>query len=115
MISDFEASMQVYIVDDDDVDRSAIARVCDQIGVAFKEYSCPLALLDDLAPDSTGCVITDFRMPKMSGLQLYRTIQSRGLRVSTILVTGLSASMFEHGVVGTGLFGYCQKDDARVN
>lgn len=114
MIPDVPPNLQVYIVDDDDVDRAAIARLCDQMGIGCKQYACPLELLDDLDADSTGCVVTDLRMPEMSGLQLHRKIKARGLGIATIIVTGFPSPMFENQVMGSGLFGYCEKSNNSI-
>ena len=35
----------------------------------------------------TGCLITDIRMPGMSGLELQRTLNARGLLIPTIFIT----------------------------
>ncbi len=112
MHTEFSDDLRVYIVDDDDVDRLAISRVCEKMGLAYQQYSTPSALLNDLDADSAGCVVTDLRMPEMSGMALYRKIKIRGLRIATIIVTGSKSPMFEQQSMGTGLFGYCTKSES---
>ncbi len=111
MPTEFPPNMKVYIVDDDDLDREVFARVCDEMGVASEQYPNPLAPLDDLDEDSSGCVLSDLRMPEMSGMELYRKTKGRGLRLATIIVTSFKSPMFEHQCMGSGLFAYCEKSE----
>src|SRR5262249_22773676 len=44
--------------------------------------------LQDLADDNYSIVITDLRMPHLDGMELIKQIQSRGLAVTVIVITG---------------------------
>ena len=57
-------------------------------GMSVKSYASAdevLAELDTLQP---GCVVTDVRMPGMSGMELLSHIASRGLSLPVIVITG---------------------------
>lgn len=78
----------VHVIDDDDAVRDAIEMFLANEGLQVRTYPSAdgfIAALDTAAP---GCVITDVRMPGMSGMELLAEIARLRLAMPVIVVTG---------------------------
>ena len=78
----------VHVVDDDESAREALAFLLEAADFEVRSHVSALALLDALPLDGAGCVITDMRMPDMTGLELVRELNARGCRLPIIMITG---------------------------
>ncbi len=78
----------VHIVDDDDAIRRALTMLARSAGYEARAYAGGEAALAALTPDSAGCVVTDVRMPGMSGLDLQTALRARGVDLPVIVITG---------------------------
>jgi two-component system, LuxR family, response regulator FixJ len=83
-----EAASEVAIIDDDAGQRTHMARLMQSIGLATSVFESAEAFLGAAAPDAVACVLTDMRMPGMSGLQLQHELATRHLHVPLIVLTG---------------------------
>ena len=81
-------ALTVYIVDDDSDVRDALGLLLGLRGYRTLLYESAEAFLRELTPDLAGCLITDIRMPGMSGLELQ---QELGERCHTLPVVVLTA------------------------
>ena len=77
----------VHVIDDDDGLREALAFLLDVNGIEARFYASANAFLDAL-PVADGCVLTDVRMPGLTGLELVRELRSRGATFPVIVMTG---------------------------
>ena len=68
----------IYLVDDDASLRRGLARLLTAAGYAVETYPSAAGLLAAPHPLARGCLITDLRMPGMSGLDLQVALTSRG-------------------------------------
>jgi len=78
----------VHVVDDDPAVRDSLAFLLDTAGLVPRVYESArdlLAVADTLAP---GCIVTDVRMPEMSGLEMVRRLSDLGVRHPVIVMTG---------------------------
>jgi len=94
----------VHVVDDDEAARDSLAFLLQAADLAVKTYESALHFLDELPGPGAGCVITDVRMPEMSGLELVRNLNSRGFGLPVIVITGhgdvpLAIEAMREGVV----------------
>ena len=78
----------VHVVDDDESARESLAFLLEAADFTVVSHASALALLDALPLDGAGCVITDMRMPDMTGLELVRELNARGCRTPIIMITG---------------------------
>jgi two-component system response regulator FixJ len=78
----------VHVVDDDESARESLAFLLEAADFTVISHASALALLDALPLDGAGCVITDMRMPDMTGLELVRALNARGVRVPILMITG---------------------------
>jgi two-component system response regulator FixJ len=79
----------VHVIDDDDAIRDSVRLFLVNEGLNVKTYASAtefLAALDG-AP-VVGCVVTDVRMPGMSGMELLEHLAARSLALPVVVVTG---------------------------
>ena len=77
----------VYLVDDDDAVRDALALLLRSVGLRSEGHADPQAFLAGLSPHTIGCVVLDIRMPGISGLDvLARLADTSDLPV--VMLTG---------------------------
>ena len=79
----------VAIVDDDEAIRDALSELLMLEGFdchPFEQASC---FLDEVAEGTFDCLLTDMRMPCMSGLELLEHLHDRGLDLPTIVLTSV--------------------------
>jgi FixJ family two-component response regulator len=82
-----ERSRLIAIVDDDTAVLRALSRLLRSRAFHVKTHgSGPefLAALSDGVPE---CLIVDFQMPEMNGLELQQHLASNGIAIPTILIT----------------------------
>jgi len=91
-------------VDDDEGMREALKHLLDAAGFQTVVYSSAEALLGDGALDGTLCIISDIRLPAMSGLELLAELRARGVCAPVIAITahdepGVRSEAKRRGVV----------------
>src|SRR5262249_22571052 len=77
----------VVIVDDDESVRKALQGLMKAAGLSAQAFASAEEFLDSGQQDHTVCLITDIRMPGMSGLDLMAKLNAEHRRIPTILIT----------------------------
>jgi len=77
----------VHVVDDDEAVRDSLAFLLESSGLQARTYESALAFLAEADP-APGCIVTDVRMPQMSGLELAQRLKAEGSRHPVIVITG---------------------------
>ena len=78
----------IYLVDDDEGVRAALAALLTTMGWEVKTFSDGQTFLDTLAVTQPSCVLLDIRMPGKSGMTILEAIQSRDSTLPVIIMTG---------------------------
>jgi two-component system response regulator FixJ len=78
----------IHVVDDDPAMRDSLAFLLDVNGFAPKAYESANAFLSGAAIELPTCVVSDIRMPGLSGIELVRELKARGAACPVILITG---------------------------
>jgi two-component system response regulator FixJ len=78
----------VHVIDDDEAVRQSIEFLLRTSGVSARTYDSASAFLDALPNVESGCIITDVRMPGISGIDLLRRLGEMRIRIPVIVVTG---------------------------
>jgi two-component system response regulator FixJ len=78
----------VHVIDDDEAVRQSLEFLLRASGLAAKTYDSASAFLNALPPAGSGCVITDVRMPGISGIDLLRGLGERRIKMPVIVITG---------------------------
>jgi two-component system response regulator FixJ len=77
----------VLVVDDDDSMREAIERLLEAAGFASVGYPSAEALLAGGGMGNARCIISDVRLPAMSGLALVTELRRLGVLTPVIIIT----------------------------
>jgi len=80
----------VWIVDDDRSIRWVIEKALSREGIAFNSFSSAQDALDALSGGSPEVLVSDIRMPGLSGLELLQTVKTRHPAVPVIVMTAYS-------------------------
>jgi two-component system response regulator FixJ len=93
----------VHVIDDDPAMRESLTFLLDSAGLTAATYESAVEFLaaGDPAP---GCIVSDVRMPQMSGLELVRRLKERSVPHPVIMITGhgdvpLAVEAMKAGVV----------------
>jgi two-component system response regulator FixJ len=78
----------VHIVDDDDAVRDSLAFLLSTAGIPAATYDSAMAFFDRHASAEVRCIVTDIRMPEISGLDLLRRVKEINPNVPVIVLTG---------------------------
>jgi two-component system response regulator FixJ len=78
----------VHVIDDDDAVRDSVAFLLRSAKLDVRAYDSATAFLDALPVAGTGCIVTDVRMPDLSGIDLLRRLRDRGIMMPVIVMTG---------------------------
>jgi two-component system response regulator FixJ len=78
----------VHVIDDDDAARDSLAFLLETSGFPVRTYQSAVAFLERITDAEPGCIISDMRMPGLTGLDLLRHLQSRNVGWPVIVITG---------------------------
>jgi FixJ family two-component response regulator len=77
----------VAVVDDDDLMRNALLGLLKSVGLLAQAFASADEFLKSGLQHDTACLITDIRMPGMSGLELQAQLNADHCRIPTIFIT----------------------------
>ena len=78
----------VHVVDDEEAVRKSLAFLLTMSGFTVRVHESATGFLLVAPTIRNGCLITDLRMPDMSGVELLRRLKSADLRIPSIVITG---------------------------
>jgi two-component system CheB/CheR fusion protein len=78
----------VFVVDDDEELRAALRGLLEQEGRRVEVYATAWEFLDSYSPGRSGCLIVDWRMPDMNGMELLDRLKAERRELPTIMITG---------------------------
>ena len=78
----------VHVIDDDDAARQSLEFLIDCAGLKVRSYASAIEFLNVVPDMEHGCIVTDVRMPEMSGIELLARLKALGVRDPIIVITG---------------------------
>ncbi len=78
----------VHVIDDDEAVRESLAFLLRSADLDVSTYESATAFLAALPKAAPGCIITDVRMPGLSGTELLQKLKEMGVAMPVIVVTG---------------------------
>jgi two-component system response regulator FixJ len=78
----------IYVIDDDDAVRQSLEFLLKTSGLNVQSFESAAAFLEALPQIRSGCVITDVRMPGMTGIDLLRHLRANKAELPVIVITG---------------------------
>lgn len=83
-----QVSRRVYVVDDEPAVRESVAAVLEAAGYSVQSFASAVDFLKALPAAAGGVLVTDVRMPEVSGLELLRRLGDARARFPTVVLTG---------------------------
>lgn len=78
----------VYVIDDDEAARHSLAFLLNAAKLHVRTFESATAFLEVASDIKSGCVITDVRMPEITGTDLLRRLKDLKIGLPVIVITG---------------------------
>ena len=82
------AKQVILVVDDDEAVLDALRSMMKSEGFEVRAFSNGLDLLNEASLPAIGCLVVDYHMPAMNGLEVVSALRGRGVSIPAILITG---------------------------
>lgn len=103
------APLEVALVDDDDDLRAAATQLLELEGFSVRPFADAASALAAIGADYPGVVITDVRMPGMSGIELFGVLNARDPELPVVLITGHGDVEMAVGAIKAGAWDFLTK------
>ncbi len=90
------SDLRILLVDDDEAVIKAHAAMLRHIGYSSKTCCNPLDALELASAENFDLVITDFRMPELSGVELAQRVRAASPQTRILLLTGFEGGLAEY-------------------
>lgn len=78
----------IHVVDDEEAVRKSLAFLLTMSGFTVRVHESATGFLAAAPTIRNGCLVTDLRMPDMSGVELLRSLKKADLQIPSIVLTG---------------------------
>ena len=78
----------IYVVDDDDAVRQSLDFLLRTAGFTVRTFESGKVFIESMPSLKSGCIITDVRMPEISGIDLLRRVKAQDADVPVLMITG---------------------------
>lgn len=82
------SNLVVHVIDDDDAARDSLKFLLESARLSVRTYESGSAFLEAMPNIDQGCVITDVRMPGISGIELLQRLKKFPFELPVIVITG---------------------------
>ena len=83
-----DEQLTVFLVDDDEAIRLSLARALDKRGYLTEAHASAKSFLQAFSNSRHGCLVLDYGMPEMNGLELQAHLIAVGSDLPVIFITG---------------------------
>ena len=111
-----DAPQVVHVVDDDESARESLAFLLESADFEVVAYASAPAFLEALAAAAPGVIITDVRMPEMSGQELVARLGALKVKMPIVMITGHGDIPMAVEAMRSGVVDFIEKpfSDARM-
>jgi two-component system, LuxR family, response regulator FixJ len=109
---------KVHIIDDDQAVRDSLAFLLQSIRIPTTVHESASSFLAALTVEHQGCIITDIRMPDITGIDVLRRVQELKVQMPVIVITGHGDVPLAVEAMKLGAFDFFEKpfdDEALVS
>ncbi|MGH8610909.1 MAG: response regulator transcription factor [Gammaproteobacteria bacterium] len=101
----------VCIVDDEPGVRQLLCTLCESAGLAAEAWDSAESFLNAYAdePIKARCLVLDFNLPGMSGLDLLSRLEAQGIRLPVLLISGVADTAVVVQALKLGIAGFYRK------
>ena len=105
-----QASLRIFIVDDDELVLKAVAFFLERLGYQTVSFTDSVALRDQVAAgDVPDMVLSDLQMPHINGLELLEELKEKAPGMPFVIMTGTRDLELSVDAVNKGAYGYILK------
>jgi FixJ family two-component response regulator len=103
MVTDEKARPCVILVDDDEAVLAAVRFSLEVEGIAVMAFSDGAELLENPHLAASGCLVFDYSMPKLNGLDLLDALRRKGVTSPAVLITANPTDSIRRRVASNGV------------
>ena len=104
-----EDTPRVWVVEDDKDARFALVSLAESVGLEARAFPSGEDFLAIWSPRLRGCIVSDFRLPKMNGLDLLAALVERKSELPFIMISGQADVPVAVSAIKQGAFDFLQK------
>jgi RNA polymerase sigma factor (sigma-70 family) len=106
----------VFLIDDDPGVRDSLTLLLSLKGLRTQPFATAESFIETYRPEWSGCVLTDLRMPGMTGLELQAALRERRIEVPVVVLTAHGDVATARAALKNGAFDFLEKpiDDAML-
>ncbi len=83
-----EGTPTVFLVDDDERVRTSLSRALEKRGFPVDTFASAAEFLEAYDPSRPGCMVLDYEMPGLNGLELQKKLVTDGVFIPIIFISG---------------------------
>lgn len=99
----------IHVIDDDPAVRDSLTVLLSAEGFRVKTHHSARHFLGYFEPYESGCVVTDARMPEMTGLELMETMKARRMSLPVVVMTAYADVALAVQAMKHGAFDFLEK------
>ena len=106
----------VFLIDDDPGVRDSLTLLLSLKDISTQPFANADSFLESYTPERVGCVLTDLRMPGMTGLELQTALRERHIELPVVVLTAHGDVATARAALKNGAFDFLEKpvDDAML-
>jgi two-component system, LuxR family, response regulator FixJ len=99
----------VFLIDDDPGVRDSLTLLLSLKDISTQPFANADSFLESYTPERVGCVLTDLRMPGMTGLELQTTLRERQIDLPVVVLTAHGDVATARAALKNGAFDFLEK------
>ena len=99
----------VFLIDDDPSVRDSLTLLLSLKGLRTQAFANAESFIEAYHPERSGCVLTDLRMPGMTGLELQAVLRERRIDVPVVVLTAHGDVPTARAALKNGAFDFIEK------
>jgi len=99
----------VFLIDDDAGVRDSLSLLLSLKNISTQPFASADSFLESYTPERTGCVLTDLRMPGMTGLELQTAMRERHIELPIVVFTAHGDVATARAALKNGAFDFLEK------
>jgi FixJ family two-component response regulator len=104
-----ESKLLVSVVDDDESMRKTVSRIVMSDGLEVVTYGSAEEFLERDGPQGSACLILDFNLPGISGVDLQERLNRSGSRIPIIFISADADDATREKALRAGAVGFLSK------
>lgn len=104
----------VYVVDDDEDSRDSACALISQMKLRVQAFGSAKDFLERYDGYRPGCLLTDHRMPGMSGVELLEALRSQGMTLSVVVMTAYAETPLTVRAIRSGAVTLLEKPFSKI-